>query len=78
MVTLLTWHAVISVQYINFDLHYSWRSQAGPHESIPCPPAQCANQKYMGGVDLNDQILQSFSVICKSKKAWKKTFVIWN
>lgn len=49
-----------------------WRSQAGSHEAIPYPPAQCANQKYMGGVDLNDQILQSFSVICKSKKAWKK------
>lgn len=49
-----------------------WRSQAGSHEAIPYHPAQCANQKYMGGVDINDQILQSFSVICKSKKAWKK------
>lgn len=38
-------------------------SQAGPREAIPCPPAQCAYQEYMGGVDLADQILQSFSVI---------------
>jgi len=28
----------------------------------------------MGGVDLADQILQSFSVIRKSNKAWKKLF----
>lgn len=38
-------------------------SQAGPREAIPCPPAQCVHQEYMGGVDLADQILQSFSVI---------------
>ena len=28
----------------------------------------------MGGVDLADQILQSFSVIRKSRKAWKNLF----
>ena len=50
------------------------RSQAGPREAIPCPPAQCAYQEYMGGVDLADQILQSFSVIRKSRKARKKLF----
>ena len=50
------------------------RSQAGPREPVPCPPAQCAYQENMGGVDLADQILQSFSVIRKSKKAWKKLF----
>lgn len=50
------------------------RSQAGPRKEIPCPPAQCAYQEYMGGVDLADQILQSFSVIRKSRKAWKKLF----
>ena len=50
------------------------RSQAGPREPVPCPPAQCAYQENMGGVDLADQILQSFSVIRKSTKAWKKLF----
>ena len=50
------------------------RSKAGPREPVPCPPAQCAYQENMGGVDLADQILQSFSVIRKSRKAWKKLF----
>ena len=45
-----------------------------PREPVPCPPAKSAYQKYMGGVDLADQILQSFSVIRKSNKAWKKLF----
>ena len=49
-------------------------SQAGPCEPVPCPPAQCAYQENMGEVDLADQILQSFSVIRKSRKAWKKLF----
>ena len=46
----------------------------GAREAIPCPPAQCTYQEFMGGVDLADQILQSFSVIRKSNKAWKKLF----
>ena len=50
------------------------RSQAGPHEPVPCPLAQCAYQENMGRVDLADQILQSFSVIRKARKAWKKLF----
>ena len=50
------------------------RSQAGPREPVPCPPAQCAYKENMGGVDLAYQILQSFSVIRKSRKAWKKLF----
>ena len=50
------------------------RSQAGPREPVPCPPAQCPYQENMGGVDLGDQILQRFSVIRKSRKAWKKLF----
>ena len=50
------------------------RSRGGPREEIPCPPAQLDYQDYMGGVDLADQISTSFSVIRKSKKAWKKLF----
>ena len=46
----------------------------GAHEPVPCPPAESAYQEYMGGVDLADQIWQSFSVIRKSNKAWKKLF----
>ena len=50
------------------------RSQAGPREPVSCPPTQCAYQENMGRVDLADQILQSFSVIRKARKAWKKLF----
>ena len=50
------------------------RSQAGPREPVPCPPAECAYQENMGRVDLAYQILQSFSVIRKSRKAWRKLF----
>lgn len=42
--------------------------------AVPCPPAHCDYQKYMGGVDLSDQLIKNFSVIRKSKKAWKKLF----
>jgi hypothetical protein len=42
--------------------------------AVPCPPAHCDYQKYMGGVDLLDQLIKNFSVIRKSKKAWKKLF----
>lgn len=31
-------------------------------------------QKFMGGVDLADQMLKLFSVVRKSHKAWKKLF----
>ena len=50
------------------------RSAVEAWQSIPCPPAQCAYQEFMGGVDLADQIQQSFSVIRKSNKPWKKLF----
>ena len=32
------------------------RSAGGARQPIPCPPAQCAYQEFMGGVDLADQI----------------------
>ena len=40
--------------------------------NAPSSVVDCQN--YMGGVDLADQISTSFSVIRKSKKAWKKLF----
>ena len=49
-------------------------SRRGPREDIPCPPAQVDYQKFMGGVDLSDQICSTFSIIRKSRKAWKKLF----
>lgn len=51
-----------------------WCNAAEGHEAIPCPPAQPAYQEFMGGVDLADQILHSFTVIRRSSKAWKKLF----
>ena len=41
---------------------------------VLCPPAQVDYQKYMGGVDLSDQLIKTFSVVRKSRKAWKKLF----
>ena len=50
------------------------QSAGGTREPVACPPAQSANQEFMGGVDLADQIQQNFSVVRKSNKAWKKLF----
>lgn len=46
----------------------------GERMDVPCPPAQVDYQLYMGGVDLSDQLMKTFSVIRKSRKAWKKLF----
>ena len=37
-------------------------------------PAQLDYQKYMGGLDLSDQLVKTFSAITKSRKAWKRLF----
>ena len=50
------------------------REGRGQRQPLPCPPAQVDYQKFMGGVDLADQMLKSFSVVRKSHKAWKKLF----
>lgn len=50
------------------------KSACGANIDINCPPAQIDYQKYMGGVDLADQLMKTFSVIRKSRKAWKKLF----
>lgn len=39
---------------------------------VPCPPAQVDYQNYMGGVDLSDQLIKTFSVVRKSRKPWKE------
>ena len=46
----------------------------GALQEIPCPPAEIDYTNYMGGVDLADQVTSTFSVIRKSRKAWKKLF----
>ena len=38
------------------------------------PKPKVDYQKYMGGVDLSDQLIKTFSVVRKSRKAWKKLF----
>lgn len=50
------------------------REGRGERQPLPCPPAQVDYQKFMGGVDLADQMLKSFSVVRKSREAWKKLF----
>ena len=50
------------------------REGRGERQPLPCPPAQVDYQKFMGGVNLADQMLKSFSVVRKSRKAWKKLF----
>ena len=50
------------------------RTRNGEQIDVPCPPAHSDYQAYMGGVDLSDQLIKNFSVIRKSKKAWKKLF----
>ena len=50
------------------------KSARGGNVDINCPRAQLDYQKYMGGVDLADQLIKTFSVIRKSRKAWKKLF----
>ena len=41
---------------------------------VPCPPTLVDYQLYMGGVDLSDQLIKTFSVMRKSREAWKKLF----
>lgn len=50
------------------------REGRGERQPLPCPPAQVDYQKFMGVVNLADQMLKSFSVVRKSRKAWKKLF----
>ena len=50
------------------------KSGNGASVDINCPPAQVDYQKYMGGVDLADQLVKTFSTVRKSRKAWKKLF----
>lgn len=41
----------------SFDEPTTFQHQAikGVQQQIPCPPAQCAYQEFMGGVDLANQ-----------------------
>jgi len=50
------------------------RSGDGRRVEVKCPPAQLDYQNHMGGVDLADQLVKTFSVVKKSRKAWKKLF----
>ena len=73
METWLPWHGTIGALYLISTIHppesngepsvVQRRAAGGAREAIPCPPAQCAYQEFTGGVDLADQILQSFSII---------------
>ena len=40
----------------------------------PAPPQSLIQKKDIGGVDRSDQLIKIFSVIKKSRKAWRKLF----
>lgn len=42
------------------------REGRGPRQPLTCPPAQVDYQKFMGGVDLADQLVKTFSLVQKS------------
>ncbi|KXJ10081.1 hypothetical protein AC249_AIPGENE18642 [Exaiptasia diaphana] len=50
------------------------KSLNGAYVDINCPPAQVDYQKYIGGVDLADQLVKTLSTVRKSRKAWKELF----
>lgn len=41
---------------------------------VPCPKAVSDYNKYMGGVDKLDQMLEAYSVVRKSRRWWVKIF----
>lgn len=44
-------------------------------EKVPCPQSVAEYNKFMGGVDLFDQYLASYSISWKSRKWWMKIFM---
>lgn len=50
------------------------RIKDGTKIRVPCPDAIIAYNKYMGGVDLSDQISSLYEIDRKSQKWWRKTF----
>ena len=50
--------------------------QAGPHEAIPCPPAQCAYQEYMGGVTLLTKFFKAFRLLESRGKLGKSSSIM--
>nr|CAH7718955.1 unnamed protein product [Callosobruchus chinensis]CAI5818917.1 unnamed protein product [Callosobruchus analis]CAH7726829.1 unnamed protein product [Callosobruchus chinensis]CAH7733976.1 unnamed protein product [Callosobruchus chinensis]CAH7741215.1 unnamed protein product [Callosobruchus chinensis] len=46
----------------------------GEKEEVPCPVAVSDYNKYMGGVDKMDQMIERYSVVRKSRRWWMKIF----
>ena len=55
-------------------LEVTRRKPDGTEQHIPCPPAEYGYQQFMRGVDRGDQMMKTFNVARKSRKAWKKLF----
>ena len=50
------------------------RQKDGTHAEIPCPLAIKVYNKFMGGVDKNDQLRRYYSIRTKSRKCYKYLF----
>lgn len=48
----------------------------GEKKTINCPEAICCYNKYMGGVDLSDQLTAFYDLDRKSTKWWRKVLQI--
>lgn len=49
-------------------------NKEGKKEEVPCPLAIADYNKYMGGVDKIDQMLETYSIVRKSRRWWVKIF----
>ena len=50
------------------------RKKDGEQAEVQCPHIITAYNKYMGGVDRNDQMASYYAIKCKSKKWWHRIF----
>lgn len=65
---------VLSNCHDNSQAEVNRKAKDGSRVGIPCPKAIEFYNKYMGGVDLSDQLTGLYDIDRKSLKWWKKVF----